>query len=130
MMKRTHISIGLVATIPLIVLNPISFLGLLGNVVPDWDFYLGIKHRTITHSLLFLLLSTIVISLFNISVSLVWFICYGLHLIADSFTKMGTPYLYPFNKKYYGLKRIKTRGAEDYTVQFVMILLICWIYLL
>ncbi len=27
-----------------------------------------------------------------------------------------TPYLYPWNKKYYGYKLIKTRGAEGYII--------------
>ncbi len=130
MMKRTHMAIGLAATIPLIVIEPISVIGALGSTVPDWDYKLGIEHRTITHSLLFLGLTTGIVRILNLHTALVWFICYGLHLVADSFTKMGTPYLYPWNKKYYGLKKIKTRGGEDYFIQLMAIVFICSVYLM
>ncbi len=129
-MKRTHVALGLAATIPIILKDPTSIVGVLGSVVPDWDFYFGLKHRTITHSILFLTISTATISIFNIPVALVWLINYGLHLLADSFTKMGTPFLYPFNKKYYGLKKIKTRGGEDYFIQLMAIVFICSVYLM
>ncbi|NFI96094.1 metal-dependent hydrolase [Clostridium botulinum] len=129
-MKRTHVALGLAATIPIILKEPVSAIGILGSVVPDWDFYFGLKHRTITHSILFLTISTAAISIFNIPVALVWFINYGLHLLADSFTKMGTPYFYPWNKRYYGLKKIKTRGGEDYFIQLMAIFFICSVYLM
>ncbi|MBW6411843.1 metal-dependent hydrolase [Clostridium sp. YB-6] len=129
-MKRTHTAIGLATTIPLIAIEPISAIGILGSVVPDWDFYLGLKHRTITHSLLFLTISTAAISIFSIPVGLVWFINYALHLIADSFTRMGTPYLYPFYKRYFGLRKLKTRGAADYLIQLFAIFFICSVYLM
>jgi inner membrane protein len=74
MMKRTHIAIGLATTIPLIIKYPLSVIGVLGSVVPDWDYYLGLKHRTITHSLLLLTLSTIIVEIFNIPVGVIWFI--------------------------------------------------------
>ncbi|WP_252254160.1 metal-dependent hydrolase [Clostridium sp. ZBS12] len=130
MMKRTHVALGLAATIPIILKEPVSAIGILGSVVPDWDFYFGLKHRTITHSILFLTISTAAISIFNIPVALVWFINYGLHLLADSFTKMGTPYFYPWNKRYYGLKKIKTRSGEDYFIQLMAIVFICSVYLM
>lgn len=129
-MKRTHVALGLAATIPIILKEPVSAIGILGSVVPDLDFYLGLKHRTITHSILFLTISTAAISIFNIPVALVWFINYFLHLLADSFTKMGTPYFYPWSQKYYGLKKIKTRGGEDYFIQLIAIFFICSVYLM
>ncbi len=128
-MKRTHVALGLAATIPIILKEPVAVVGILGSVVPDWDFYFGLKHRTITHSILFLTISTTIISVFNIPVALVWSINYGLHLFADSFTRMGTPYLYPWSRKYYGLKKIKTRGGEDYFIQLMAIFFICSVYL-
>ena len=128
MMKRTHIAIGVAATLPIIINNPISAIGMLGSIIPDWDYILGIKHRTYTHSLLILAISSITILVFNKWIALVWFINYGLHLVADSFTKMGIPYLYPWNKKYYGYKLIKTRGAEDYFIQALAIAFIMFVY--
>ena len=127
MMKRTHITIGLAATIPFIIQQPISILGIIGSVAPDWDIRIGLPHRTVTHSLIALVTSTLLISMFNTEVGNVWFVNYILHLIADSFTKMGVPFLYP-KKKRYGLKVWKTGGVEDYIIQiFVMILIISYI---
>ena len=114
MTKKTHVAVGIAATLPIIVsYSPIAAIGLLAAIVPDWDMRLGIKHRTITHSLIALLISTIVIILCNFSIGLVWFISYTSHLILDSFTKMGVPLFYLSNKNYYGLKLIKTGGSED-----------------
>lgn len=128
MMKRTHIAIGVAATLPIIISNPIAATGVLGSVVPDWDYFLGIKHRTYTHSLLVLIISSISILILNKWIALVWFINFTLHLVADSFTKMGTPYLYPWRKSYYGCKLIKTRGAEDYFIQALAIAFIMFVY--
>lgn len=128
MMKRTHIAIGVAATLPIILNNPVSIIGVLGSTFPDWDYLLGIKHRTYTHSLLVLTVSSITILVFNKWIALVWFINFGLHLVADSFTKMGTPFLYPWNKKCYGYKLIKTRGAEDYFIQALAIAFIMFAY--
>ena len=127
MMKKTHVTIAIAAAIPTITyfnIPPISIVGILGATVPDWDFILGLKHRTITHSLLLLFISSFLVSLFNVNISLIWFISYFLHLIADSFTKMGVPFLYPLIKDRYGLKLIKTGGAEDMFIFILALFLI------
>lgn len=128
MMGRTHTAIGILATIPVIRYLDLPYFfitgSIIGSVAPDWDLYLGIKHRTITHSLLLLAISTIGIGLFSINMAIMWFIAYALHLIADSFTKMGVPFLYPFKKKRYGAKLIYASGAEDLFILLVAIYLI------
>lgn len=127
MMKKTHISIGIATALPIINyfnIPLISILGAIGSVAADWDFILGIKHRTITHSLLLLFISSFLVSLFNVNISTIWFISYLLHLIADSFTKMGVPFLYPFIKKNFGLKLIKTGESEDMFICLLAIFLI------
>lgn len=128
MMGRTHIAIGIAAALPVIKyldLNYVSMAGtIIGSVAPDWDLYLGIKHRTITHSLLLLLISSVWVGVFNIDMAILWFIAYALHLIADSFTKMGVPFFYPFIKKKYGAKLIYASGAEDLFVLLVAIYII------
>lgn len=127
MMKKTHMAIAIATAIPTInYLNIpfVSILGVIGAVAPDWDFLLGIKHRTISHSLLLLFTSTLLISFLNFNISLIWFICYLTHLLADSCTKMGVPFLYPFKKDKYGLKLIKTGGAEDMFICILAIFLI------
>lgn len=128
MMGRTHTAIGILAAIPVIRYLDLPYFfitgSIIGSVAPDWDLYLGIKHRTITHSLLFLAISTIGIGLFSINMAIMWGIAYALHLFADSFTKMGVPFLYPFKKKRYGAKLIYASGAEDLFILLVAIYLI------
>ena len=118
MMGRTHIAIGVAVALPVIKYLDLSYISsmagaIVGSVAPDWDLYLGIKHRTITHSLLFLLTISVLIGIFNIDMAILWFIVYALHLIADSFTKMGVPFFYPFIKERYGAKLMYASGAED-----------------
>lgn len=127
MMKKTHATIAIAAAIPTIAylnIPPISILGAIGAMAPDWDFLLGLKHRTVTHSLLLLFISSFLVSLFNVNISIIWFISYLLHLIADSFTKMGVPFLYPLIKKNYGFKLIRTGGAEDMFIFILALFLI------
>lgn len=117
MMRKTHLIIGITCSLPLFTSNlvlPYSVIGLIGAIAPDWDFKLHIRHRTITHSLLFLLISTYIIYCSNLDISIVWFVTYSLHLLLDSFTIKGIPLFYPFSKKYYGFKLFKTGGFFDY----------------
>lgn len=126
MTRKTHIAVGIVATLPLIKIFPAYILvGIIGSTMPDYDFKLGIKHRTITHSLLVLFLAASIIMLFNFGIGLSFGINYLIHLILDSFTKTGVPFFYPFNKKYYGLKLVKTGGVEDLFLCLLAIFLIC-----
>lgn len=123
MMKRTHMFTGIIATVPFINLDNalIAPIALIGSIAADWDFYMGIKHRTSTHSLLALLITSGAFMLFNFQLGLLWGLNYLTHLFLDSLTKMGVPLLYPFSRKYYGARIFKTRGAED--------LLICLMFL-
>lgn len=121
-MRKTHIAIGCVATSILLsnhIIQPLSIIGIVGATFSDIDYKLGIKHRTITHSILMLTLTSIMISFFSKDIALVWFVNYLLHLIADSFTKSGVPFLYPFIKKSYGFKLIKTGSSIDYFIAIV-----------
>jgi len=90
-------------------------LVLLGSVLPDideyrskikqWSGFIGsiitffTKHRGIFHSFLFaLLLSFVVMFVWNHYYASALFIGYLTHLIADSLTPMGIPVLYPFSE--------------------------------
>lgn len=128
MMKRTHIAVGLAVTLPLIVKDPVTAVGIVGAIAPDFDISLGIKHRSITHSFLAAGVTTLLISPVNIKIAIVWSINYLLHLLLDGTTVNGVPLLYP-KKKRYGIKKIKTRGAEDYFIQILAIAFICLVYL-
>lgn len=122
MIKKTHIALGIVSILPLVGHVNLLYIpfGLIGAVFPDYDYMVGLKHRGITHTLLLLMITTAVMLIFSPQLALIWGISYLTHLVGDSITKTGIPALYPLSKKYYGLKLIKTKGAED-----LLILLIC-----
>ncbi|ABQ23638.1 metal-dependent hydrolase [Clostridium kluyveri] len=130
MTKKTHVAVGIAATLPIVMkCEPIAFIGLLGAVIPDWDIILGMKHRTTTHSLTALFISTIIITLLNHQVGLIWGLNYSIHLLLDSFTKMGVPLFYPFRKEYYGFKLIYTGKSEDLFICLLAIFFITCMYL-
>lgn len=127
MMKKTHISLGLAFTLPLITSGTVAacgIIGLLGSIAPDWDLKLHIRHRTLTHCILLLATTTMLISKFNIDISAVWFVNYLLHLLSDSLTLKGVPFLYPFKRKYYGLKLFRTGGVLDFITFLIGLYLI------
>lgn len=125
MTGKTHITVGIASTLPLLSLYPeFAFLGILGAVTPDLDLVLRIKHRTITHSLIALFLTTITVITFNFSIGVIFGVNYLIHLFLDSFTKTGVPLFYPFSKKYYGFKLIKSGGIIDLVVCLLAIFLI------
>lgn len=129
MMKRTHNAVAIAITIPLIIANPLSVLGLIGATAPDWDFYLGMEHRGVSHSFLALTLTSGFIYIFDSKVALVWFISYLSHILLDSLTITGVPFLYPLVKQRCYLAKLKTRSGEDYLIQLFAIAFICFNYL-
>ena len=117
MTSKTHVSIGIATAIPLVTTYSYNtgylMVTLLGAVAPDFDITLNIKHRTWTHSILALCISTLIIINYDKTMALFWFVGYSTHLVSDSFTKMGVPFLYPFIKDRYGFKLCRTGGVLD-----------------
>ena len=72
------------------------------------------KHRGFVHSFTFLLLITLLLAMFFPIVSLGFFVGYGSHLLADSFTIEGIKPFYP-SKKVSNWK-IRTGGKRETTV--------------
>lgn len=118
-------AVGLAITAPVIIqfdLHPLSALAVIGSTAPDWDYYIGIQHRTFTHSLLAMVLSSSLIWYFiNIEYALIWLLCYLSHLLIDSLTVMGVPFLYPFIKTRQGIRKFRTGEGEDYFIQLIAI---------
>lgn len=81
-------------------------------------------HRTMTHSLLGLFIASFPIVLMDFDVIPSFIIGYISHLIADSFTKMGVPFLYPFDKSKYGAKLIRTGDFWEYLTLFLSAVLL------
>jgi len=138
MLAKTHLSITLLFVLALLlhVYHPISFvlLSFLATLMPDIDSKfselgktrgLGIvqiflNHRGILHSILFLFFITFLLILFFPVFAFPFFLGYGLHLIADSFTVSGVRLIYPSKKIYSG--SIKT-GTRKETIIFLVFLM-------
>lgn len=117
MTSKTHISIGIAAAVPLVTTYSYNMgylmVAFIGAIAPDFDMNINIKHRTWTHSIIVLSISTLILISFDKTIALFWFVGYSTHLVSDSFTKMGVPFLYPFIKERYGFKVCKTGGTLD-----------------
>lgn len=98
-------------------------MGIIGSTTPDLDLIIG-QHRKITHSLLGVTIAFAICSLFNWVFAISFCLNCLTHIALDSYTKMGVPLFYPYNRKYYGLKKIKSGGAEDGYFCLIMIFLI------
>ena len=114
MMKKTHLAVGIAATLPFITRSNILLIpiALAGSVAADCDYKIGMKHRKITHTLLALSISSATLSIFKLNLGILWGLNYSTHLLLDSVTSKGIPLLYPVSKKNYGVKLFKTRRAE------------------
>ena len=139
MLIKTHLAISLAAILIFIsvVEYKITFVMvvLISTLIPDIDtknskmgdhlilrpFQLFVKHRSIFHSFSFLLLVTLFFVLFLPVLSLGFFLGYGLHLFADSFTKEGIQVFYPWKRKSNGW--ITTGGKTEVSVFVFFIIL-------
>lgn len=123
MKGKTHVIGGLAISGLLLYCNKTYHLGLsiasfdyitgtvLGSLLPDIDhkksflgsiIHLPIKHRTLTHSLLFLFLTSIIVLQFNLSIALGLFLGIGSHLFLDMLPikSKGICLFYPSKKRY------------------------------
>jgi len=139
MLIKTHLAITLCAILlffPYVNLKLIFIIvALISTFIPDIDssssklghykifrpFQFFIKHRGIFHNFLFLILITLVFVLFFPIIALPFFLGYGLHLLADSFTIKGIKPFFPFKKLVSG--KIKTGGRSEVTVFVLFVLL-------
>lgn len=113
MTRKTHIAIGTLACLPFVT-SPIGLIGIIGSVAPDYDIKLSMKfHRTFSHSLMFLIFTSFIISIVNAEVGLVWLVGYSSHLILDSLTVSGIPLFWGIKNKRYGLKLFRTGLLVD-----------------
>lgn len=111
MTKKTHIAVGVAVTLPLIIEAPIAFFGLLASIVPDL-FQILIKRKSLTHSAVFLVLTTSLVAIINLNIAIVWCINYMLHIFLDCFTTEGVQFFYP-SKKIYGGRIIESKKKDD-----------------
>lgn len=111
MTKKTHIAVGVAVTLPLIIEVPIAFWGLFASIVPDLS-QIFIKRKSLTHSAVFLVLTTSLVAIINLNIAIVWCINYMLHIFLDCFTTEGVQFFYP-SKKIYGVRIIESKKKDD-----------------
>jgi inner membrane protein len=117
MLIKTHIAITVFGILLLIlsVEHKIIFVAvaLIATFLPDIDSRYSVigkrklnrilqfftKHRGIIHSLVFLILITLILLFILPVAALGFFLGYGLHLFADSFTVNGITPFYPISRK-------------------------------
>jgi len=139
MLLKTHLAISIFFILLLInsVESKLFFIivALLSTYIPDIDSRYSTlgrkkinrilqwftKHRGVIHSFTFLLLITLLLTLFFPVLALGFFLGYGLHLFADSFTSEGIRPFYPFKKRVRG--PVKTGGRFEimFLVGFVIL---------
>ena len=79
------------------------------------------KHRGIIHSFTFLFILTLIFVLFFPVVALGFFLGYGSHLLADSFTIIGITPFWPYRGKSFG--KVHTGGKTEIIVLVSFIIL-------
>lgn len=136
MTGKTHLLYGIASSLAICTDIISGVLLSVGSILPDIDSrnsLLGkslpfipklIKHRTITHSLLF------IIGCYFINYYLMVGCC--VHLILDMMTKQGCPLLYPFNKKFrFPLAGfVKTDGKFEKLLFFIGLIYIMYFIVL
>lgn len=91
----------------------------LGKQMVSQPVQLLTKHRGIMHSLSFAILISIALAFYFPVLSFGFFIGYGVHILADSFTKDGVQPFWPLRMKSSGF--IATGGRIEETIFFSMI---------
>ena len=132
MMTRTHLAIVAFAILVLIgyVENKLVFvtIALIATLIPDIDTEFSslgkkrifrslqwfVKHRGLIHSFTFLILITILFTLFIPFLAFGFCVGYSLHLFADSFTIDGIQPFFPVKKKIAG--KIRVGGIVEVSV--------------
>ncbi len=124
MMTRTHLAIGLIAALFLLenVVFKFAFvvITLVASILPDMDsgfskigrnvifrpIQFFSKHRGFFHSFTFCFVVTVLLAFRFPIYALPFFLGYGLHLFADSFTIDGIQPFWPLKKRAQGALRV------------------------
>ncbi len=132
MLTKTHIAIGIFAALILVekVNFPIVFMAvtLIASVLPDIDsafssvgrkgifrvVQLFTKHRGIFHSFTFCIIIAALLAFYWPVLAFPFFLGYGLHLLADSFTIEGIRPFWPFKLESKG--RVRVGGPLEHVL--------------
>ncbi|WP_457591802.1 metal-dependent hydrolase [Geoglobus sp.] len=127
MLKKTH---AIAAFTPVFILTSsleLSLYAVLFGLVSDLDYVIGVRHRTVTHSILFMLTISISIAFFNPALGVVSFYGIGSHIFLDMLTKSGVQLYWPVKRRV----RIAKFSFDSLLANYVIILacvLLLWHY--
>lgn len=137
-MLKTHIALGILGTLTLIpyINNIFIFIvvALVASVLPDIDstrswignhwylrpFQWATKHRGVLHSFTFCSLISLAFAFFIPVLAFPFFLGYGIHLIADSFTSDGIRPFWPLKEEIEG--KVLTGGNVERGIFYGVIL--------
>ncbi len=138
MLLKTHFAIGIFAIILFFpfVNNPLTFviMALIGTIFPDLDtrfsrygknpaaraMQMFTNHRGIIHSITFCALLSLILAFFIPVLAFGFFLGYSVHLLADSFTKLGISMFWPLQLKSEGLITTGSKVEKGIFVGFII----------
>ena len=94
-------------------------------VLPDFDSFVGLKHRTYTHTLYSALIASYPLIFVDLNLFFVGLIAYFSHLLGDMMTHSGVKLLYPIETVYYLTPpswRIRTGTSAEFLVLGMILL--------
>lgn len=132
MLKNTHVKFAVLITIPFLSKETFSclFLSAFSAILPDYDLKFKIKHRTWTHSLVLYGVAAALLFAWDYNTFFFFSLGYLSHLLLDSITLNGVRLLYPFNKKTFGIKLIRTGATAEKVINafFVVALILMLLF--
>ena len=118
----SHITLGLAISESL-GLNIIPVL--LGTIIPDMDYLTGLTHRTLTHSLLFVIIISLVVYNKNKKNGISLFIGLTSHLLLDVLTTQGIMLAWPI-KTFYTYSLFNSLETTPNLFIIIISLIIVW----
>ena len=94
-------------------------------VLPDFDYLVGLKHRTYTHTVYSALIASYPLIFVDLSLWAVGLIAYFSHLLGDMMTHSGVKLLYPMETVYYLTPpswRLKTGSSAEFLALGIILL--------
>jgi membrane-bound metal-dependent hydrolase YbcI (DUF457 family) len=116
MMSITHALFALALSVVLVLDIP---LAIIGGIIPDIDYLVGMEHRAFLHSFLFIGLILAVFVGRSPKKTISFTIGYLTHLVLDVITPQGIMLLYPW-QKFFTLNLV---GSYDPTMNLFLLLL-------
>ncbi|MEA3329389.1 MAG: metal-dependent hydrolase [Nanoarchaeota archaeon] len=139
MKLKTHLAIGIFAMLLFLpIVNSqilFSVMVIVGSLLPDIDTPFSsvgkyklakvtqvlTRHRGALHSLTFCFLGSLALAVFVPVLAFGFFLGYSLHLITDSFTKMGVSPFWPYKKSARGV--LVTGGMSEKVIFIVFVII-------